>query len=204
MSQLTIFALTNYFQVKHPDAFRAAMKQYDVKVHEKISENGTALFSLAGNDGDTGDFPDRLAVSDELYAFAHGAMETFKFHQQDVASMSDAELHSELHDRCELLGYTASGEDMDDIMALVRAKDIDDVVIDFGDLISRYLADGQVVVMTTVGGEGKLRGMRSVFGYARALNSAGESVELDLNSIMDLAAQRFGVDVAAQATRHGA
>lgn len=198
MSQLTMFAVTNYFQVKDPDVFRAATKEYEVKVLEKTSEDGSIKFRLIGNDGDTGDFPDRLAVSDELYGFAHGAVETFKFHQQDVASLTDEALLKALEDRCELLGYTASGDDMEDILALIRADDIDDVEIDFGKRVARHLAEGQVMVMTTVGAQGSLRGVQSAFGFACALNSAGECVSIDLNSIVAEASKAFGVDVAAQ------
>ena len=54
--------------------------------------------------------------------------------------------------------------------------------------ISKYLADGETVIIQEVGYEG----MRCLFGYAIAIHSNGEAIELNLHQIHDMAKDKFG------------
>jgi len=69
-----------------------------------------------------------------------------------------------------------------------ETKDYDDV--DFLDELSQHLADGSIAIVMGAGAEK----LRFINGYAEAINNKGERVGININSIYDLAKQKFGKD----------
>ena len=68
----------------------------------------------------------------------------------------------------------------------------DEVMFDPCVQICPFMEEGQVLIMMEVGHEK----LRYVSGYATAYNSAGDSIQVGLFDIYDLAATRFGVPLA--------
>lgn len=66
----------------------------------------------------------------------------------------------------------------------------DDVEIDWAAELPRFLKDGEVAVLMSVGAEK----LRYVAGWALAVNSAGESVTVSLDDIYAAAVKQLGVD----------
>ena len=65
----------------------------------------------------------------------------------------------------------------------------DDVVFDIPDIVSEYLVEGEVAVFQHTGGEGS----RFVAGAAVAVIRGGDRVEITLDGIYALAAEKFKV-----------
>ena len=61
--------------------------------------------------------------------------------------------------------------------------DADGNEIDFPKCVSFHLADGEVAIFMQIGWEG----MREIGGFAQAINSKGEMVEITLDDIFELA-----------------
>lgn len=193
MSGLTIYARTNLFRGRNVAVLLAMLAHYDVKVHTE-DRDGATYVSILGNDSDTGDFPDKLCVSDEMREFSDTMAELFRFNKQDVVAMPDEDLFNELRKMCDLHGKHASDEDIETLMTLVRSDDPEDIDIDFGELVAPFVDEGEVLVLHMAGMEGNNRGPRSVFGYSKALINTGESVRVDLYDIYKLAKLKFGID----------
>lgn len=192
MSGMQIFARTNHFRVRNLDTLVAMLKHFDITVHEDSSGDAPRV-TLVGNDGDTGDFPTTLQVSEEMLEFAFSAIDRNAADGVDVAQMSEEEMIDDLRKRCDLEGFTASKQDLELIAMIVRADDPEHVEIDFGSLIAPYIADGEVAVIHQAGMEGNMNGPRSVFGYSIALINSGDRVAVDLYDVYKLAEQKFGV-----------
>ena len=69
-----------------------------------------------------------------------------------------------------------------------ETKDYDDV--DFLAELSQHLADGSIAIVMGAGAEK----LRYITGYAEAINSKGERVSINIDSIYDLAKQKFDKD----------
>lgn len=190
MSQVICYARTNYFRTRNLAVLLALLKPYDVVVDE-IEENGEKLISITAN-GDCGDFPNRLAVSEEMREFSDELAESYRFNKIRVEEMADGQLFDEIRKSCDLNGKHASDEDIETLMKLVRSDNPDDIEIDFGELVAPFIADGEVMVMNEVGMEGRQLPMY-VFGHARALINTGEEVQIDLYDVEALAEFKFGI-----------
>ena len=65
----------------------------------------------------------------------------------------------------------------------------EDVEVDFIDDVSQHLTDDSILVVQAIGNEK----MRYLTGYATAVNSKGQRVDVSINEIYKLAKQKFGV-----------
>jgi hypothetical protein len=70
-----------------------------------------------------------------------------------------------------------------------ETNDYDDV--DFLGELSQHLTDGSIATVMGAGAEK----LRFITGYAEAINSKGERVSVNIDTIYDLAKQKFGKDV---------
>jgi hypothetical protein len=75
--------------------------------------------------------------------------------------------------------------------------DEEDEDLDFVETVRVHLQDGEVAVFMTVGAEG----MRYLTGYAIAVNSVGERVDVDIDDIYEAAKLKFGVSNISDITR---
>lgn len=72
----------------------------------------------------------------------------------------------------------------------------EDVEVDFIDDVSNHLTDDSIFVLQGIGNEK----MRFLTGYAIAVNSKGERVDVNIDEIYELAKQKFGVKEISQAS----
>jgi hypothetical protein len=100
----------------------------------------------------------------------------------------DVELWSK-DENPDLLAMSAAGDDGDDGDWPSYDSETDED-FEFIDKVWPHLAEGEVLVMKTIGSEK----MRYLTGYAVAVNHRGEKVDINLNNIYDLAKQAFKVD----------
>jgi len=180
MSQMSVYARTNYFRTRDLGGLLAILKPYDVVV-DQVEKDGVTFVAITGNDGD-GDFPNRMRVSDEMSEFADQLAESYRFDKIDVNEMDSGDLFDSVQKMCSLHGKHASDEDIQTLVTLVKADEPDDIEIDFGLEVSHFLADGEVMVMYAVGMEGR-RLPHSVFGSCRAFTNKGLECEIDLYDI---------------------
>ena len=68
-------------------------------------------------------------------------------------------------------------------------EDDEDIEVDFFDDVASHLTDDSIVVFEAVGNEK----MRYLNGYAVALNSKGERVDINISEIYERAKEKFGV-----------
>jgi hypothetical protein len=72
----------------------------------------------------------------------------------------------------------------------------EDIEVDFVDDISKHLTDDSIAVFQAIGSEK----MRYLTGYAIAINSKGERVQISLSEIYDRAKEKFGVKEISDAS----
>lgn len=194
---------TNYFRVKNAAAFVAAMLQHEVKIACKglagyITKDSElpedASFALFSNTED-GSWPSRMCVPfrvAEVVAEVVGAPEA----QGREWSATTPEAARALVEQAASAHFKHGVPATEDELALAarlllseQYREEEEMEIDFPSEVAAHLADDDVAILQTIGAEK----MRYVNGFATAIRSNGETIDLCLSSITRLAEEKWGI-----------
>lgn len=122
----------------------------------------------------------------------YGKARTNYFRVKDVEAFRETfkDLEVEVITDKDMVGLLAEGE-FGDFPSGHHDENDEWVDVDVEALVAEHLVKGEVAVFMTVGWEK----MRYLTGHARAVNSAGETRQVDLDDIYDLARRELGLNV---------
>ena len=124
----------------------------------------------------------------------YGKARTNYFRVKDVEAFRETKafknLEVEVIDKDGMVGLLAEGE-FGDFPSGYHDENDEWVDVDVEALVAEHLIEGEVAVFMTVGWEK----MRYLTGSARAINSAGQTRQVDLDDIYDLARRELGPNV---------
>lgn len=194
---------TNYFRVKNAAAFVAAMLQHEVKIackgvagyitkeSEVPADGAFALFSNT----DDGGWPSRLSAPFRVAQVVAEVVTAPEAQSLDWAAMTPKAARALVEQVAAELFKLDVPANEDELALATRLllseqyREEEEIEIDFPSEVAAHLADDDVAIFQTVGAEK----MRYLDAFATAIRSNGESIDLRLSSITQLAEEKWGI-----------